>query len=1690
MATPVLSRAPRPSTMGKCPKGQTSTQVVLERVLGFTSSNNCSLSLDLNSGLVSYAAGCVIVLRSFDSDRQQFIQSASKKPITAIEFSSDGKYVATGESGHQPMVRVWSVLERSQSAEYAGHHFRVIAVRFSPSARYLISLGSQEDNTLYVWDRSSGQRIASAKVTNKINGLAFSPAGQFFVTVGVRHVRYWYLETKRSRNKETIPLNGRNAILGDLFNNTFMDVCCTRHTCKENAVQSPKSESRLSHDDPESDALVLVVSKAGQLMQFSEQRCLDKWVELKVPQATCLSVHESWVAVGCSSATCLIFDSQSLQFLARLPLPHQLGSEVQLLSQTPRFPESPCATVDSALFADFLAVKLDLPRRRVICFYADHSIYVWNLADLSNLRLECAHSYHSRGVWSVDCLSDASQLDVLKHSCATMDSLLPSWWADSTFVTCADDGTTRFWDLEDYVESRGFPDEDAESPQRSKERLRRVIFTDPTHKYLCVNGIPSAGVGPVGGPPTNFPCSGQGDSAAPSPTSPTVPNAAGSLLRGPKNSISSDGCCVRTAAISPDCKHLALGDREGNLRIYDLTTMEQIRQISAHDSEILSLNFFRSDTVPELTLLCSASRDRLIHIFDPNQNYSLVQTIADHSAAIFAARIIETEEDGEIRLVSCGMDKSLLIRVLEPDDAGLTARFALEHHLVGKYSQLDAAFTPSITLVNSENKQCPRKRFLAVACQDRRLRIYNVATGRQVRCYRGSFNEDGCLLRCAVDPTGSIAATSGSDKQMNLFHLLSGEHIATLFGHSELSLGLRFLPDLRHLITVSSDSCVFVWRFSPSLTQHLLDRVHASKRFGSCGRLSAPPSAPHSVVPFRLPPSYRSRQSHSTEEFMNSSPDLNLFDSDRTDIGDEDSESDLIGVEIDRSLSRGSPWPASTDRIDNPPASSFLPGSYDSTSERNHSEETQSSSQSAQGNRPAFYFSASALPAWARRKLIATPPEKENSAEHSQPSFSGMDIVPVKADKRATCTCDTSPVRRTALSSNRLSPTSVDSSSEARSIYHSPVPYGKPVHPAKEENLMSRSTYHRRETCSRPMQFTDSRNYRLRPARTAVSRDASPCSVAASAPSTPLRRGRLSTEFESSRRSLRQPYVHTPTHCFLDRGGSGSLRSQSTRTTRCCGFFKNNTSVGDSQETALVASRKADFPCSSNEKTSEDHVPPSFTSSQSSPHFPRPLTPRSFTQSRSSVELMSSRVTSVPNQFPDRALESARYLTFPATDQLVHNDPRMKQLATQGSSKQILEGRSLRTEISCASEQPHSSEFSLTELRTFSPPVYFENALNDANASCIFSSPETATNKAPYWTVSGHSPSLYQAAEKHPLIHPAESHRNDRGLSCGIPLSNSSHFDPLVSAPGENSCDTLCQHGIRPSDSRDQSPYPLSSQPTRARWSPIPFSPDETPECDKVLGRSITDSACSSSNRPTRPCELIISRPSILALEMGNVKTSHAPSKIEASVSERTTVTTSRLCSEGTYFSSNPHRLETGSYSSSNSAGPDRFQSAREALKSVQRTLDTAIQRCIELDACRFKNDEVNALRSLITDELEWRFTQLRAMLGLQPVCVDPPVARALLADIVERLIPELRASGQGTRSEAISQDISEASTVRDSESTIPSGQTNNVDWVVDSTTELSTTTGSNTELDQPDVDVFCLHSTPVDISSQPCDDI
>ena len=71
---------------------------------------------------------CSVVLFHPRKNRQSHIVNPSRKTLTAVAFSADGKYLVTGECGHQPSVRIWDLAERVQVAEFAGHKFGIVCV--------------------------------------------------------------------------------------------------------------------------------------------------------------------------------------------------------------------------------------------------------------------------------------------------------------------------------------------------------------------------------------------------------------------------------------------------------------------------------------------------------------------------------------------------------------------------------------------------------------------------------------------------------------------------------------------------------------------------------------------------------------------------------------------------------------------------------------------------------------------------------------------------------------------------------------------------------------------------------------------------------------------------------------------------------------------------------------------------------------------------------------------------------------------------------------------------------------------------------------------------------------------------------------------------------------------------------------------------------------------------------------------------------------------------------------------------------------------------------------------------------------------------------------------------------------------------------------------------------------------------
>ncbi|XP_012941670.1 mitogen-activated protein kinase-binding protein 1 isoform X2 [Aplysia californica] len=700
-------------------------RVHLERVLGVTVSSNAGLSCDSNNGTIAYPAGCVVVLFNPRRNKQSHIFNASKKTITALAISSDGKLLATGETGHQPAVRVWDVVEKTQLAEFRGHKFGINCVAFSPNTKELVSVGTQHDMMINVWNWKTGVKVASNKVSSKVSSVAFSQDGKSFVTVGNRHVRFWYLEDRRSKINQTVPLQGRSGILGDQKDNFFCDVA---------PGVGPMS------------GRFFVITQSGLLCEFNEKRQLDKWVELRTKSANCITAGMEHIFVGCAEGVARVFSATSLHYICSLPKPHHLGVEVT----TATSPSAMVNNSEGARYPDVMAIAMDDDHKKVTCVYNDRSVYIWDVHDLKRVGKAWSFLYHSGCIWALEVypqIEDGSK------------AMLPP----GSFLTASGDDTIRVWNLNPHM-----PEDTAYKRNIYSNELLKIVYSDPSLNSLCNVDYNPAGA-------------------------------------TDKTDTSYDGKNgVRSIRVSPNGADLASGDRQGNIRIYDMQYLEEKRSIEAHESDVMCLEYSYTNSGH---LLATASRDRLIHVFDVEQNYGLLQTLGDHSSSITAVRFTDT--DNKLRMISCGADKSILLRnaVTSPD-----FQFQLEQHLATKITLYDMVIDPT--------QKC-----LATACQDRNVRLYNIQTTKEKKCYRGSVGDEGILLRIHLDPSGTYAVTTCTDKNVCILDFHTGEVVATMYGHSEVITGVKFANDLKHVITVSADGCIFVWRLPSEMSAQIKGRL-------------------------------------------------------------------------------------------------------------------------------------------------------------------------------------------------------------------------------------------------------------------------------------------------------------------------------------------------------------------------------------------------------------------------------------------------------------------------------------------------------------------------------------------------------------------------------------------------------------------------------------------------------------------------------------------------------------------------------------------------------------------------------------------------------------------------------------------------------------------------------------------------
>jgi WD40 repeat protein len=379
-----------------------------------------------------------------------------------------------------------------------------------------------------VWNLKTKFKVASNKIACKVKGIAFTRDGSFFVTVGNRHVKYWYLTV--SSLMETVPLKGRAAILGEMRNSYFCDVVCGTGECVHSTY---------------------TITTNGVLCEFNnEQRCITRNIELRTEHAYCIYAdNRENLFIGCSNGSILMYRQKNLDLLASLPRPHSLGVDISKGLDMRHIIEN--LGNHELKYPDCVALCYDNHEGIISAIYNDHSFYVWDIKDPNKVKKLDSHLFHSSCCWSLDTFAGS-----LNNSQCSQQLNLPL----DSFITCSSDNTVRIWSTNTTVT----PGAMLKRNIYSKELLK-IIYIENDLSALCE-------IDPTSENADQLP--NQQSIQQQQQQQQTVANSVTNLPVGSINNMNVNSnelannskMGARCLKISPFGKHLATGDRNGNIR--------------------------------------------------------------------------------------------------------------------------------------------------------------------------------------------------------------------------------------------------------------------------------------------------------------------------------------------------------------------------------------------------------------------------------------------------------------------------------------------------------------------------------------------------------------------------------------------------------------------------------------------------------------------------------------------------------------------------------------------------------------------------------------------------------------------------------------------------------------------------------------------------------------------------------------------------------------------------------------------------------------------------------------------------------------------------------------------------------------------------------------------------------------------
>ncbi len=172
-------------------------------VYGFTSDRSRESILYTQNGELLFFAASMIVIMNQQKRTQRYYRDHSST-IMSIATQKNGPYVASGDQGEVPMIRVWHSETFETLSVIQGFHRRgVNHLKFSSDGELLVTVGQDRFHSIAVYNWKCGQIISyTTSIQPKCFFIDFIPSGKGLVQCGNEVIRFW-------------EINGRNLVFQD-----------------------------------------------------------------------------------------------------------------------------------------------------------------------------------------------------------------------------------------------------------------------------------------------------------------------------------------------------------------------------------------------------------------------------------------------------------------------------------------------------------------------------------------------------------------------------------------------------------------------------------------------------------------------------------------------------------------------------------------------------------------------------------------------------------------------------------------------------------------------------------------------------------------------------------------------------------------------------------------------------------------------------------------------------------------------------------------------------------------------------------------------------------------------------------------------------------------------------------------------------------------------------------------------------------------------------------------------------------------------------------------------------------------------------------------------------------------------------------------------------------------------------------